>query len=49
MRILRKRYDAAACINLLTAELLYKHGVKVVVTDGKYVEIEKEDIKKEMA
>jgi hypothetical protein len=37
-----RRYDAAAALCIEAAELLYKHGIATVVTDGRYVQIEKE-------
>jgi hypothetical protein len=39
---LGKKYDIAACLTIEAAELLYKHNIASVVTDGKNVQIEKE-------
>jgi hypothetical protein len=39
---MNRRYDAAAALSIEAAELLYRNGLIVVVTDGMYVQIEKE-------
>jgi hypothetical protein len=37
-----RKYEAAAALSIEAAELLYKFGIATVVTDGIYVQIEKE-------
>lgn len=40
---LGKKYDIAACLTIEAAELLYKLKIVSIVTDGKNVQIEKEE------
>jgi hypothetical protein len=37
-----RKYETADAITVGAAELMYEHGVCSIVTDGKYVQIEKE-------
>ena len=37
-----KKYEIAAVITIGTVQLLNSHGVAFVITDGKYVQIEKD-------
>lgn len=41
-----KKYEATAITSIEAAEMIYKLGLDVICTDGKFVQLEKEGIKK---
>lgn len=38
-----KKYDISSIITIQSAQIIFNRGVTVIVTDGRYVEINKED------
>ncbi len=45
--MLTEKYKTAKTITISAAEYFYKYGTAIVVTDGEYLQLENEEVKKE--